>query len=311
MCAIFGFLNYGKKISYKKLKNLVKELSIACEVRGTDATGISYVKDGKIKVFKKPKPAHKINIYFSKDTTALIGHTRYTTQGSEKFNQNNHPFKSDLNGFSLAHNGVICNDKELRYQYDLPQTNVETDSYISVQLLDYCNQVDFESIKFMAEQLQGSFVISILNRDNTLYLVKGDNPIYLIHFKSLGLYLYSSTKEIMLEALMKSNFNLDFEVIHLDDGDIISINSMCIIEKDYFNVTQLNDSFYYPNYLDDELNILLDYCINIGIDEDDIYLLLDYGFEVDEIEYLVQDSNLFYECLKTIKNLEGSNYDYN
>lgn len=226
MCAIFGFLNYGKKIKIKTLKNLVKNLSIACEIRGTDATGISYVKSGSIKVFKKPKPAHKLNLYFPKNTTTLIGHTRYTTQGSEKFNQNNHPFKSKLNGFSLAHNGIICNDRQLREQYQLPQTNIETDSYIAVQLLDYCNQVDFESIKFMAENLQGSFAISILDCDKTLYLVKGDNPIYLIHFKSLGLYLYSSTKEIMLEALIKSKFNLDFEVINLDDDEIKLLVSM-------------------------------------------------------------------------------------
>jgi glucosamine 6-phosphate synthetase-like amidotransferase/phosphosugar isomerase protein len=57
MCAIFGFVNYGEKINYKKLKKLVRELSIASEVRGTDATGISYVKDGVVKIFKKPKPA--------------------------------------------------------------------------------------------------------------------------------------------------------------------------------------------------------------------------------------------------------------
>lgn len=306
MCAIFGFLNYEKKIKSKTLKKLVKNLSIACEIRGTDATGISYVKDGKIKVFKKPKPAHQLNLYFPKDTITLIGHTRYTTQGSEKFNQNNHPFVS-ANGFSLAHNGVIYNDKELRYQYNLPQTNIETDSYIAVQLLDYCNQVDFESIKFMAENLQGSFAISILNHDDTLYLVKGCNPIYLIHFKSLGLYLYSSTKKIMLEALIKSKFNLDFEVIHLDDADIISINSMGVIEKDYFNVTQLNDGFYYQNYFDypdDELDVLLDYCTNIGIDEDDVYTLLDYGFEVEEIEYIINDQSLLNETLKTIKQLE-------
>ena len=306
MCAIFGFLNYEKKIKSKTLKKLVKNLSIACEIRGTDATGISYVKEGKIMVFKKPKPAHQLNLYFPKDTITLIGHTRYTTQGSEKFNQNNHPFVS-ANGFSLAHNGVIYNDKELRYQYNLPQTNIETDSYIAVHLLDYCNQVDFESIKFMAENLQGSFAISILNHDDTLYLVKGCTPIYLIHFKSLGLYLYSSTKKIMLEALINSKVNLDFEVIHLDDADIISINSMGVIEKDYFNVTQLNDGFYYQNYFDypdDELDVLLDYCTNIGIDEDDVYTLLDYGFEVEEIEYIINDQSLLNETLKTIKQLE-------
>lgn len=308
MCAIFGFLNYGKKIKIKTLKNLVKNLSIACEIRGTDATGISYVKSGSIKVFKKPKSAHELDLYFPKDTIALIGHTRYTTQGSEKFNQNNHPFTS-VNGFSLAHNGVIYNDKELRNQYDLPQTNIETDSYIAVQLLED-DTLSFENIKFMAENLQGSFAISILNYDDTLYLVKGCNPIYLIHFKSLGLYLYSSTKEIMLEALIKSNFSFDFEVINLDDDEIISINAKGEIFKEYFKPSVEMD--YFDNYFNyDELDELIDICVNLGIGEENIYMMLDYGLEMVEIEYFVQDTNLFHECLKTIKNLEGSNYDYN
>ena len=46
MCAIFGFLNYGKKIKFRTLKRLVKELSIACEVRGTDATRINVTANG-------------------------------------------------------------------------------------------------------------------------------------------------------------------------------------------------------------------------------------------------------------------------
>ena len=296
MCAIFGFLNYGKKIKPKTLKKLVRNLSIACEVRGTDATGISYIKNGSIKTFKQPKPAHELNLYFPKDTTSLIGHTRYTTQGSEKFNQNNHPFTS-VNGFSLAHNGVIYNDKQLREQYQLPQTNIETDSYVAVQLLDYFNQVYFESIKFMAENLQGSFAITILKNDNTLYLVKGSNPIYLIHFQSLGLYLYSSTEEIMFNALMKSKFNYKFNVIKLLEGDILSINSIGIIEIEHFK-----SKSDYLDYFDNQLSILLDYCSNIGVDDEDIYLLLDYGLEVEEIEYIINDIPLLEHTLKLIKS---------
>lgn len=93
MCAIYGFLDYGKKVSNKVLKNLIRELSIAAECRGTDATGISYVNNGEIVTFKQPKPAHKMKLYFPKDTTAVIGHNRLTTQGNEKFNYNNHPFE--------------------------------------------------------------------------------------------------------------------------------------------------------------------------------------------------------------------------
>ena len=110
MCAIFGFLNHGNKISNAVLKKLIKALSVCAEVRGTDATGISYVNDRKIVTFKKAKPAHKVKLYFPTETIVVIGHTRFTTQGSEKQNYNNHPFKSEK-GFALAHNGVLYNDK--------------------------------------------------------------------------------------------------------------------------------------------------------------------------------------------------------
>ena len=92
MCAVFGYLDYKGKVSNAILKNLIQNLSIAAEVRGTDATGISYVNHGKVVTFKKAKPAHKVKLFFPRNTKCVIGHTRMTTQGSEKYNYNNHPF---------------------------------------------------------------------------------------------------------------------------------------------------------------------------------------------------------------------------
>ena len=48
MCAVFGYLDYKGKVSNAILKKLIQNLSIAAEVRGTDATGISYVNHGKV-----------------------------------------------------------------------------------------------------------------------------------------------------------------------------------------------------------------------------------------------------------------------
>jgi hypothetical protein len=53
----------------------------------------------------------------------------------------------------------------------------------------------------------------------------------------------------------------------------------------------------------------LDYCNNFGIDEDDVYSMLDYGLELDEIEYIVSDETLLRETLTTIRNFGGFNYD--
>ena len=61
MCAIFEFLDYGKKISRKMLTKLLREISITAELRGTDATGISYVNNGKIVMFKKVKAPTRLS----------------------------------------------------------------------------------------------------------------------------------------------------------------------------------------------------------------------------------------------------------
>ena len=44
MCAVFGYLDYKGKVNNAILKKLIQNLSIAAEVRGTDATGISFFK---------------------------------------------------------------------------------------------------------------------------------------------------------------------------------------------------------------------------------------------------------------------------
>ena len=132
MCAVFGFLDYKGKTSNAVLKKLIHYLSVAAEVRGTDATGIAYVRDGSMVTYKKPKPSHKVKLFFPRGTRSVIGHTRFTTQGSEKRNCNNHPFEAHCGteAFALAHNGVLYNDRELRREQHLPPTPIENEPSI-------------------------------------------------------------------------------------------------------------------------------------------------------------------------------------
>jgi glucosamine 6-phosphate synthetase-like amidotransferase/phosphosugar isomerase protein len=129
-----------------------------------------------------------------------------TTQGSERYNYNNHPFNGccGREKFALAHNGVLYNDRELKRTYNLPQTEIETDSYVAVQLLEQYKKLNFNSIKTVSELVQGSFVFTILKDDGTLFLVKGNNPLTLYHFPPLGLYVYASTKNILDNALQRA-----------------------------------------------------------------------------------------------------------
>ena len=105
------------------------------EVRGKDATGIAYIRNGKTVIYKRPKRATKMKFYFPSDTVMLTGHTRMTTQGDAKHNYNNHPFSGKVGNrtFALCHNGVLHNDNILKTTEKLPNTRIQTDSYVAVQ----------------------------------------------------------------------------------------------------------------------------------------------------------------------------------
>ena len=202
MCALFEFLDFGRILPQKILRELTQALANSAEERGTDASGISYIKNGKVSIYKRPKPAHKLRFNFPAGTRAVMGHTRLTTQGNQKLNWNNHPFLGHADvDFAFAHNGVLYNDKELRQLKNLPDTHIETDSYIAVQLIEKQGKLDFDSLKSMAEDVQGSFTFTALDQSNNLYFVKGSSPMYLIYFRQFGLYVYASTETIMKNAL--------------------------------------------------------------------------------------------------------------
>ena len=311
MCAVFGYLDYKGKVSNAILKKLIRNLSIAAEVRGTDATGISYVNHGKVVTFKKAKPAHKMKLYFPKNTRTVIGHTRMTTQGSEKYNYNNHPFdgRCGTETFALAHNGVLYNDAEWKAKYHLPKTLIETDSYVAVQLLEQEKQLHAESIKKMAELVNGSFVFTILRNDNTLFLVKGNNPLTLYHFSALGIYVYASTKSILDNALQQVNLSDKCCEIDVSEGEIVEIAANGKHSKTTF---AMQNSVFSP-YNWDNLNwyeteeqeeFLLECCRMFGVSEEDVYLLLDYGFSADEIEEMLMNPNLLKDALTEISVLE-------
>ena len=248
MCALFGWLDYKHIIPYKILKKLTQALANAAEERGTDAAGISYIRDGQVVIYKRPKPSHKIHFNAPDDTTAIMGHTRLTTQGNQKFNQNNHPFPGHADKkFSFAHNGVLYNDIELRKEKNLPDTHIETDSYVAVQLIEQQKKLDFNSLKNMAEDVQGNFTFTVLDEENSLYIIKGSNPMFLLHFEMLGLYVYASTESIMKNALKKVGmYNFPHTKIETAHGDIIRINSNGIITRSEF---ENREDFRYTSWL--------------------------------------------------------------
>ena len=302
MCCLFGFIDYAGALSVTQKSRLIRELSIAAEVRGTDATGIAYNTSRGLQIYKRPLAAHRLHLRIPAEAHVVSGHTRMTTQGSAKKNFNNHPFFGRVKGktFALAHNGTIWNDLELRRTKHLPRTKVQTDSFIAVQLIEQQKSLDFSSLRYTAEAVEGSFSFTVLSERDDLYLIKGDNPLNIVHFPKVGVYIYASTAEILNKALARcGNWLGRGEKVDIEMGDIVKIDSRGRITRGTFDASKFYrsswgywDTSLYPRTPHSEgehLALLKSVAKAFGFTGEMVDRLLDQGFTIDDVE------NLLYE----------------
>lgn len=310
MCGLFGFSRYGNE-EIKGLSKLTNALAVESAIRGTDATGVAFNNNnGCLEIIKDSQSAYKMEFKHPDNIGAMTGHTRHSTQGSERKNYNNHPFKGSYKGFNftLCHNGILSNDKSLRKELRLPKTKIETDSYIAVQLLESQPRLNFDSIKYMAEKTEGSFSYTILDQKNNLYLVKGDSPLSILHFPKQKIYIYASTDEILYRSLIDSPLfpslkKGEFESIEISEGDILNISPDGTIKKDAFEYSYYSGRnwwdygrYPYVSILGDSYEQKGDYIDDLksiatfqGIDESAIDDLLAQGFTPQEIEEYIYE----------------------
>ena len=299
MCCLFGLIDYGRRLTGWQKGQVIRALAVESESRGTDAAGIAYNSGGSLHVYKRPGPAHKLNFFVPEDAHVVMGHSRMTTQGKAKYNRNNHPFAGNVPGtrFALAHNGVLYNDRTLRREKKLPKTNIETDSYVAVQLIEQQGALTPASLKTMAEAVEGSFVFTVLDEEDSFWFVKGDNPLCLEQFPRLGLYVYASTREILHMALEKTWLGREKPVqIPVDGGEILNVTpegarlSEHFVQASGFGGWYLNrrgGHFCTPyvsraerQYLRELKNI----AAYLGYSGDEIDAMLADGWSTDEIE---------------------------
>ena len=302
MCCLFGFIDYVGALSVRQKNYLIRELSIASEARGTDATGIAYNTSRGLQIYKRPLAAYRLHLRIPAEAHVVMGHTRMTTQGSAKKNFNNHPFLGHVKGesFALAHNGVVWNDLELRHAKHLPRTKVQTDSYIAVQLIERQNALNLSSLKCMAEQVEGSFSFSVLSERDDLYLIKGDNPLTIAYFPKVGVYVYASTAEILNKALARcGNWLGRGEKVDIAMGDIVKIDSKGRITHGTFDVSKFYRSSWgywdtplyprLPHSEEEHLSLLKSVAKSFGFTGEMVDRLLDQGFTIDDVEDLLYE----------------------
>jgi len=246
MCGLFGLIDYKGILAPQKKEKIIRELSIASEVRGTHATGIAYTYNNDVIINKAAQPAHNMYFRLRSNPAAVIGHCRFTTQGSEKKNDNNHPFYSEKLNCAFAHNGVLYNDQALRISENLPETIIETDSYVALQLIEKQNEITFDTLKNMSEKVKGTFNFTLLDGNNNVYIIKGNNPFVLV---DCGYYIYASTEKILATAMHKLGI-FKSKNIKVDDNEILKIDAAGKIEKAKFEMYKKQRPAYDDKYYD-------------------------------------------------------------
>lgn len=202
MCAIAGFYAFGNK---KPDIKMVKELLIASESRGKDATGYAFVQQDRLIVRKEPVAASEFVKYLDwiDLPKIMIMHCRQATQGNPKERVNNHPIFSK-SGLAVVHNGVIWNDNELFEKFRFRRDG-QVDSEIILKIIE--NSGSFQNLKLLNE-IEGGFSFAAIwtKFPTQLLLVKHDNPLAIAFDTDDDILYFGSSINILKTALPKKNY---------------------------------------------------------------------------------------------------------
>lgn len=232
MCGIAGFSISKGDHRRVNCRQLARELLLAIQERGEDATGAAWSETvdgehGKAVMFAKLDiPADQFvgslkELMPTYSRTAIL-HTRWATQGDPENNDNNHPIiVGDTVG---VHNGVISNDDEL-FAANGWDRIAEVDSEAIFQLIEHSDDAIAELHK-----LNGRAAIAWLDTDSpdTLHLARLDGSPLFIGSTQGGSLVFASTRTLLERAAKKAGLRLgwvgevnEFTYMRIEGGTIV------------------------------------------------------------------------------------------
>lgn len=236
MCAIFGLLDPRENFSRKEKQRIIQTLGWEAQIRGTDATGLAWVEKSRIGIRKAPWAARRFAFRFPGEVKILMGHTRMTIPSLGKLEPPPSPWPT------TAYSTMTM---PLRRIHRLPGSWVQTDSYVAVQLLEEAGEISHASLAAMAEELEGSFTFTLLTDQNSLFFLKGNNPLSLWHFPESGAYLYASTEEILTRAAARAGLREKKEKVLISQDQILEIDSSGQRSWGRFDDSRLDQSLFW------------------------------------------------------------------
>jgi glutamine---fructose-6-phosphate transaminase (isomerizing) len=235
MCGIIACLKCGdtKNILLDGLKQL--------QNRGYDSCGISIIQENNFQIQKYASTNHKQSLekleeQYNLDTSHIgIAHTRWATHGG-KTDINAHPHIDSKETVAIVHNGIITNYQNLKNKLleegftFKGETDTEVISNLISSELQNNPTQPFQAISSAIKRMEGSWGLVIIVKEypNSLFICKSGSPL-----------LLGKTNEGIIVASELSAFcNRSFNVITLEDGEILEIN----LENDNINSNRENDN---------------------------------------------------------------------
>ena len=205
MCGIAGYFCFGKN---RPEKQILDNLLIETQRRGEDSTGVSFIRNKKLVVYKSPLDAsdfveqHEEWNNLKLIPSYMVMHCRKTTQGSEDNNMNNHPVFRD--GLAIVHNGVIYNDDDLYDKHEFKR-DAEVDTEIILALLEkHKKKTKYDDLEKSLNELRGNFAVASidLHKPNTLTLFRHNNPLSFGLDQENEILYFASVESILDDAIV-------------------------------------------------------------------------------------------------------------
>tara|TARA_B100001996_G_scaffold148981_1_gene113375 strand:- start:963 stop:2378 length:1416 start_codon:yes stop_codon:yes gene_type:complete len=246
-CGVFGIYDPNESVAESIYLGL-----FALQHRGQESAGIA--TSDQTKIYTKKDTGLIANVFNDFDVNELkggigIGHTRYSTTGSDS-KQNAQPLiVQGINGeLALGHNGNIVNSEELKDKY-LSEFDIDyiTTADTEVIAYMYVNSVGkdwFEKSNYCMRYIKGAFSLVMMTKDE---LIGVRDPLGI---RPLCLGKKNDSWILSSESSALSHIGAEF-VREIDNGETIVINKsgiksskynssskdhkMCIFEQIYFS----------------------------------------------------------------------------
>ena len=242
MCGILGIItNKNSQIDSGLIKSTTDHLFKLSETRGKEASGLFVRTEDAIYAYKQSSPPHEMiksreykdisNKYFNIGT-AIIGHSRLVTNGSQTENNNNQPVIKK--GAIGVHNGIVVNVDDLFKTFQFKKL-YQVDSEVILDLIQKFREENGSLVAATQKafaNIKGSASIAIM-LNNLPYLVLATNTgsLYFHQNEKAGIFIFASERYILKSLIKKSRLKnlLDPEkIVHLEaeQGCILNLENL-------------------------------------------------------------------------------------